>query len=190
MTARVLKAPEVVVSETPPVPPESVRAAIEEAFRQGRDVGRAEGSRALDAALATLNETLVTTTAELAARASEGVLLDAALVVDLAADLCSWYLGTTAAGDADLFRAALQGPLTAMADEANLVLELHPDVIDVLGDESRLGAVTVRADPSLAPADFRLTGDATTIEHRWEHAIAELRDELVRAIDMERNDLH
>lgn len=187
MSARVLKAPEVVVSDAAPMPPEAVRSAIEEAFRQGRALGHSEGSAALDEALLSLRSALAAISAEIWERVAAEVRLDADCITSLAADLAGWFLGNTAVADPEIFRAGLQSALTAMGEESNVILELHPSVIEALGDDSRLGPVTIRPDDSLDPSDFRMSGNATSIERRWCDAIADMRPDLVEAVRADRS---
>lgn len=187
MTARVLKAPEVTVTDANALPPTAIREAIEEAFRQGRALGFAEGSRALDTEIRTLRTSLLRTLDDVRDQIGRTVALDAAALTALSIDLAGWFVEHELSTDEELLRSTLHGLLGRLADETGLVLELNPALVELLGDDHGLGAVTVRADATLATGDYRLSGDATVLEREWATAVEELAPELIAAIEVGRD---
>ncbi len=180
MTARVLKAPE--VARTAGVPPEGVRAALAEAFSQGRELGRQEATAALEREVEALRRELARRADAIRAELAAGARLDAELLTSLATDLSAWFLDATVAVDASAVVESMRGALVALANETGLVLHAHPRVADQLGDPAHLGLDAVRPDSTLGPADFRLASDTAIIERCWRDAIAGIEPEVIAAL--------
>lgn len=186
MTARVLRAPDVVVTDDLTIEPSAIRAAIEDAFRQGQERGRQKATGGLDDDVQALRLAISGATQSLQTEVATATRLDAETVVDLASDLVEWLVEGAIESDPAVLMDSLQRALATMADESGLVLHLHPDVVEVLGDGTRLGVDAVRADPTLARSDFRLVADGSMIERRWRDLITAMQPELANVLSSPR----
>lgn len=182
MTARVLRAPDVVVTGDLSIEPSAVRSAIEDAFRQGQERGRYEATGGLADEVEALRSAISEAARPLHEAVATSSRLDAETLVKLTADLVEWLVEGAVEVDPGVLMDSLQRALTTMADETGLVLHLHPEVVEVLGDETRLGVDAVRPDPSLARNDFRLVADGSMIERCWRDLLAAMQPELVNSL--------
>ncbi len=179
MTANVLKAPDVVViGANDEIERENVRSVAKDAFERGQ----AHATQALEHEVRSLSEA-ISRVAETGSRdVSASSRLDADVMVSLASDLAAWFLGDLVEVDPALLMRSVQGALAKMADEVDLVLSVHPLMAEALAGDDSLGVNTIRADASLAVADFRLVADGTTLERRWSDVLAQIRPELVASV--------
>lgn len=186
MTARVLRAPDVVVTDDLTIEPSAIRAAIEDAFRQGQERGRQKANGGLDDEIQALRVAISGTTQALRGEVATASRLDAETLVELASDLVGWLVDGAIESDPAVLMDSVQRALAALADESGLVLHLHPDVVEVVGDGTRLGVDAVRADPTLARSDFRLVADGSMIERRWSDLAAAMKPDLVDSVSSPR----
>ncbi len=181
MTARVLKAPEVAVVAVEPQRP-GFRAALEQAFAQGRAQGHEEATAGLEREIRALCQALTDTVESARAELAVSSRLDAELVTTLAADLAAWFLDGAVEVDA---AAVLDGMRRVLGDSVNVpgaVLHVAPQVAEALGDVAAPGLDVIRPDPALGPADFVLVADTTVTERRWREALDDIRPDVVAAL--------
>lgn len=179
---RVLKAPTVsLVNDEGPVS-DVVREALAEAFARGREQGRIEGGQLLAAQLQELITRLGDGVDAAVAAVAASVARDADEVVHLATDLAGWFLRDAVQADPQRLRSSLQAGLEAVADESDVVLYLHPDMVDALTEESHAIVARVRPDPALDVADFRLATDGTIVERSWQDAAESIGPELSQSL--------
>jgi flagellar biosynthesis/type III secretory pathway protein FliH len=160
---------------TTPGPTAADRAALSTARAEAVAAGRAEGlseterlrgrlAAAIDAAAAAR----ATTTAE-----------TTALVADVATMVVETWLGAAAA--ADRLRPIVTGWLAGAVTPATAAV--HPSELDGMLCAVDDAAITVVADPALAPGDVVITGGAFELRVDWRERLAELRDLVAAALE-------
>lgn len=182
MNARVLKSPIVVddqARERARDQADRHEQALADAYERGRADGGAEATDRLDTVVAELAAALDARAEQAIAELRASHALGAELIVELGEALAEWYLGAALPD----VRSELAAALTAAAadlDQVELVVSLAPDTADVLDGVTQL---TVRPDPSLGPADFRLSAAESSIERCWGEAVQRIRPALTSAIE-------
>jgi len=189
MTARVLKAPDVVLDGDERPASLAYREAVESAFAQGCAQGRHEATAGLEDQVAQLRNAVLLEANHLRDAAASAAHLDAAQVVALAADLASWVLEGVISADPAVLAASVVDAVREMSEESSVVLHVHPDVAVALGGAEGVGVNAVRADPDLGFADFRLVADAGMLERRFEESMKALVPELVACLGEARHDV-
>jgi flagellar biosynthesis/type III secretory pathway protein FliH len=168
--------PRKVEDAAPPVilpSPEELASAVEEARAQARAEGLEE-TAALRGQLAAALEDL--------ARARAAIVAPAA---ELIAEVCGCVIeGWLASED----RARLFAPIVtswlAASDQA-AVVRVHPDDVAALAPLVAGSALTVTADPSLAPGALAIQGATLEVAHDWRARMPELRTAIAAALTPE-----
>jgi len=189
MTARVLKAPSVVLEGDERPGSTAYRGAVEAAFARGCEQGREEATGGLDSQVAQLRDAVLVEANHLRNEAAATVRLDASQIVALAADLASWALEGVVSADPAVLAASVGGALRTMSEESSVILHVHPNVAVALGGTEGVGVDAIRADPDLGFADFRLVAGTGVLERRFEESMKDLLPELVACLEEARRDV-
>lgn len=177
MTARVLKSIDLAVD--PDELPEAIKSAIQDAYQQGVADGERNATAQLEHAVESLSRELSGAEATIRNEVRDSVRSDGQTIAHLGADLAGWFMDAAIEADPTVLASSMAKALDAIADNADLTLFLHPDVVAALG--SQLVNIPIETDESLGRADYRIVADGTTIERIWSEAIDNLEPELAVA---------
>lgn len=190
-SSRVLKAQDFAVSALDAEALAAQERAVAEAFEAGRRQGIAESDAGFRSAVATIADALARSGPTFASAAAEVMRLDARTLTRLSFDLAQWFLEAAIEHDPAVMVDAVRDAIDRLDDDhAELVLHVSPKVAEALAGESGLDAVIVRSDPELAVADFRLAGDASTVERSWRHVTEQLGPEIASVLQPEGRPAH
>lgn len=182
-SSRVLKAQDVAVSALDAEALAAQERAVERAYEAGRQQGIAESDAGYRAGVAAIADALARSGSIFASAAADTMRLDATTLTGLSFDVAQWFIEATVQADPAVLVDAVRDAIDKLDDDhASLILHVSPKVADALALEGALGAVTVRADAELDVADFRLAGDASSVERSWRHVTEQLGPEIVSAL--------
>jgi len=182
MSERILRSPTISpVGSIVDALPSGVRAAIDEAYQRGFEDGG--GNLARDSAV--LAGKLAQAEAKLLDAARAATARDVSVVMDLAVELAEWFTGQVLVADPEMARASIADVVSTLEEPRAHTLFVHPEIVETLADLPESGLAGIKADPSLAPGELRLTTDGATVERVWRQAIERLRPTLLREIARE-----
>jgi flagellar biosynthesis/type III secretory pathway protein FliH len=138
--------------------------------------GRTEGLRET----AILRDTLKQLAVALAT-ARDGRMDHAAeAIADCALAAIEGWIGATPAQD--LFAPAIRGWMTR-SNGAAATAKVHPSQVAALQAAIGDAPITVEADPTIAPNDLKIRGEALDQTHVWGERLRELRDAIATALE-------
>ncbi len=170
----VLKSAHVVVSqdENAAITP-AMREALSEAYERGVADGRAHAGMATADALEDVASALRDSVARQVDAAGARVKLDAATIVDLAADLASWFVEASVRIDPKALVSAAESVVADMSGRVMVELLVHPSLVEAVSGVAP-GNVEVASDPSLGQGDHRVIVGDMTVERVWADAIRDV----------------
>jgi flagellar biosynthesis/type III secretory pathway protein FliH len=158
-----------------PGPTAADRAALATARAEAVAAGRTEGLSETERLRGRLAAAIDAAAAARAASTTETT----ALVAEVATMVVETWLGAAAA--ADRLRPIVTGWLAGAVTPATAAV--HPSELDGMLCAVDDAAITVVADPALAPGDVVITGGAFELRVDWRERLAELRDLVAAALE-------
>ena len=150
-------------------------AALAEARAQAIEEGRAEGLREI----AGLRETLQKLAAQLIAARDAKLASAAEAVADCAVAAIEGWVAT--APKQELFAPVVKAWLERGGSAAGA--KVHPSGVAALQAAIGDAPITVEADPTMAPGDLKIRGEALDMSHAWAERLRELRDAIATALE-------
>jgi flagellar biosynthesis/type III secretory pathway protein FliH len=150
-------------------------AALAEARAKAIEEGRAEGLRET----AALRETLQNLAAQLIAARDAKLASAAEAVADCAVAAIEGWVAT--APKQELFAPVIKAWLERGGSAARA--KVHPSGVAALQAAIGDAPITVEADPTMAPGDLKIRGEALDMSHAWAERLRELRDAIATALE-------
>jgi flagellar biosynthesis/type III secretory pathway protein FliH len=152
-------------------------AELDKARREAMDQGRADGLRETEEMRAKL-QTLI---GELEQHRAARIETFAEAIADAAVTAIEAWVG--ASDRRTQFQPIVRGWLAAAGDKVAATARVNP--ADVAAMQAAIGetAIRVDADPTIAPGDVKIRGEALDTTHVWRDRLRELRDTIATAIE-------
>jgi flagellar biosynthesis/type III secretory pathway protein FliH len=152
-------------------------AALDKARCEAVEQGRADGLRETEE----LRTKLSAVIRELEQNRAARLETFAEAIADAAVTAIEAWVG--ASDRRAQFQPIVQGWLVAAGDKAAATARVNP--ADVAAMQAAIGdaAIRVDSDPSIAPGDVKIRGEALDTTHVWRDRLRELRDTIATAIE-------
>jgi len=151
-------------------------AELAELHAKGLEAGRAQGL----AETAALRESLQKLVTELAASRTAHDAKTAEAIADCAIAAIEGWIDTAPKQE---LLAPVVAAWIARAGSAPAIARVHPSGVVALQAAIGDAPITIEADPTIAPGNIKIRGEALDTSHAWPERLRELRDVIATALE-------